>query len=67
MRPWTIVRAHLGYRIQHGAPADQVTELRCELAASRAADHLERLVNSDLPPTLAQRDKLAAILTGAAG
>ena len=62
MRPWTIVRAHLGYQVQHGAPADYVTELRRELAASRAADYLERLLTSDLPPTRAQRDELADML-----
>jgi hypothetical protein len=65
LRPWTVVRAHLGYQVQHGAPADHVVELRRELAASRAADYLQRLLTSDLPPTPAQRDELAGILTGA--
>jgi len=64
MRSWTVVRAHLGYGVQHGAPADHVTELRRELAASRAADYLRRLVTSDLPPTPDQRDELAGILAG---
>jgi len=32
--------------------------LRRELAAARAADHLHRLVASDLPPTKAQREEL---------
>ncbi len=62
MRPWAVVRAHLGYGIQHGAPADHVTELRRELEASRAADYLQRLLTSDLPPTPAQRDELAELL-----
>jgi GH24 family phage-related lysozyme (muramidase) len=65
MRIWTVVRGHLARSVQIGAPADQVTELRRELAAARAADHLHRLVASDLPPTKAQREELAAILTGA--
>lgn len=65
MRPWTTVRAHLGYQTQHGAPANYVIELRRELAASRAADYLERLLASDLPSTPDQRDELAGILTGA--
>ncbi len=65
MRSWTVVRAHIGYGIQHDAPAEHVTELRRELAAARAADYLQRLVTSDLPPTAAQRAELADILTGA--
>jgi hypothetical protein len=62
MRPWTLVRAHLGYGIQHGAPADQVTELRRELAVSRLAYSIERLLTSDLPPTDAQCCELADML-----
>ena len=64
MRAWTVVRAHLGYGIQHDAPADHVAELRRELAASRAATYLRQLLESDLPPTPAQRDELVGILSG---
>jgi len=61
----TQARARLAATIQAGAPAPVVEELRRDLRAAVAANHIRELVALDPPLTADQRDELAAILTGA--
>jgi len=51
--------------VRHHPDADS-TELRRELAASRLADHVRRIVAEAPPLTPEQRDRIAALLRGGA-
>ncbi len=58
---WTSTRAKLAGTLSRNPDAD-VTELRRELRAERAADYIRELVDSAPPLTELQRARLAALL-----
>jgi hypothetical protein len=64
----TAIRARLARAQRSGDPAERITELQRDYAASRARDYLLLWLGSDPKPTAEHRAELAALLLeGVAG
>jgi hypothetical protein len=61
LKEWTIYRARAAGKRRQNPDADISGELR-DMRAARAEDYIRDLVDSFPPLTVAQRDKLVAIL-----
>ncbi len=60
----TVLRAKLARATRVGAPPEQITELRREYYASRAAAYLRDFLAADPAPSPAQRRELAELIVG---
>ncbi len=60
------IRSQIANGVKVGMPAADLRDLRAAFAAEKIAEYVQRVVDEAPPLTLAQRDRLALLLSGGA-